>query len=304
MINIIITSYNEPLSTEKAINAFLRQDIPKPFKITIADPFEEVQSFIEKKFKNNKEVEFFLDEGLGKGYVLNSLFRNIYSSNKKDIIVLTDGDVFVENNVINEILEAFKDENIGVISGHPIPLDKRDNKYGFWANLQFDAINQIRKKLSKKGFFEASGYLFAIRNGVIKGFPEDSSEDSIIPFLFYEKGYKIKYLENAKVYVKNPSNWKDWLNQRKRNIKGHYTLRKNTKNTKVPQTKTLANEIKRGVIFSLTYPKNLKEYFWTIQFYFARWIAWISAYYEIKFSKKRYEDGWRETEIKSTRILD
>src|SRR3989338_9024474 len=241
MINIIITSYNEPLSTEKAINAFLRQDIHKPFKITIADPFEEVQSFIEKKFKNNTEVEFFLDEGLGKGYVLNSLFRKIYSSNKNDIIILTDGDVFVENNVINEILDAFKDENIGVISGHPIPVDKKDNKYGFWANLQFDAINQIRKKLSKKGFFEASGYLFAIRNGIIKGFPEDSSEDSIIPFLFYEKGYKIK---------------------------------------------------------------NLEECFWTFQFYIARWISWISAYYEIKLSKKKYEDGWRETEIKSTRTLD
>ena len=304
MINIIITSYNEPLSTERAINAFLSQKIPKPFKITIADPFEEVKNFIEKKFKNNTEVEFFLYEDLGKSYALNSLFRKLYSSNKNDIIILTDGDVFVENNVINEILEAFKDENTGVISGHPIPLDKRDNKYGFWANLQFDAMNQIRKNLSNKGFFEASGYLFAIRNGVIKGFPEDSSEDSIIPFLFYEKGYKIKYLEDAKVYVKNPSNWKDWLNQRKRNIKGHSTIRKNSSNSQITQTKTLSNEIRGGVIFSLTYPKNLKGYFWTIQFYFARLYAWISAYYEIKFSKKKYKDGWRETEIKSTKTLD
>ena len=310
MIHIIITSYNEPKSTEKAINSILEQNLDKKikekFKIIVCDPFPEVKDFIEKKFKN-KNIEFFLDPGEGKSTALNMLFNNIYSKNKDDLIVLTDGDVFIDKEAINEILNIFKDKKTGVICGHPYPINERNNKYGFWAHFQFYAISEIRKKLSKRGFFETSGYLFAIRNSVIKEFPTDSSEDSIIPFLFWKKGYKIAYADKALVYVLNPQNFKDWVQQRKRNIKGHATIKKNVSEKledSPPRTKSLFNEIKRGTLLSFTYPKNIKEMFWMLQFYFARFYAWMIAYYEIKFKKQKYKDGWREVEIESTKPLD
>ena len=305
MIHIIITSYNEPLSTERAINKLLAQKIEQKYKIIILDPFEEVKRFIEEKFKDKKQVEFELDEGLGKSFALNTLFRKIYSNNSNDIIILTDGDVFVDPSVVNEIVNGFNNKKVGVICGHPISLNSRSTKYGFWAALQFEVLNKLRKNLNTEGFMETSGYLFAIRNGTLKGFPVDSSEDSIIPYLFYQKGYLIKYLEDAIVYVKNPTNWSDWINQRKRNIKGHSTINKNIKGLKdIRRTKTMFNEIKYGLLFSLTYPKNIKEIFWLFQFYLARFYVWTLAFYEIKFKKKRYQDGWRESEIKSTRTLD
>ena len=301
MIHAIITSYNEPKSTLKAANIILKQ-LSKNDKLIICDPFKEVHNLIKKNIKDERII-YFLDPGEGKSYALNWLFNKIYSENKEDIIILTDGDVYFSENAVNEIINAFKDKNIGVITGKPVSLNSRNTKYGFWSHVLFTAgADRIRKKLSDQGkFFECSGYLFAIRNGVIKEFPLDTSEDSIIPYLFYRNEYKIKYIPKAEVYVKNPDNWKDWINQRIRNIKAHENLNKFFPD--LPRTKSLFNEIKEGAFVAILQPKNIKEIIWTIELYFARLYVYLKAFYELR-KEKTYEDGWRETEIKSTRMLD
>jgi len=301
MIDIIITSYKEPKATVRAINTFLSQEISDDFKITVVDPFPEVEKFIKKNI-NDKRVHFFLDPGEGKGYALNLLFDELYSGGKDDIFILTDGDVFVSQNSVSELLKKFEDKSVGCVTGKPVSVDPHNTKYGFWAKVLFGGADMIRKKLSsKKEFFECSGYLFAIRKGVLTGFPLETSEDGIIPYLFWEKGYKIDYADNAEVYVKNPNNWKDWANQRIRNIKGHENLTKIAPEMK--RTKSFFNEAKMGTFFVLRQPKNLKEFWWILQLFLARGYVYFKAFSELR-AKKTYTDGWRETEIESTKPLD
>jgi cellulose synthase/poly-beta-1,6-N-acetylglucosamine synthase-like glycosyltransferase len=306
MLNIIITSYKEPKSTIKAIKAFLSQNIKIKYKIIIMDPFPEIKNKLKKQFQKefkSGKISFFLDPGEGKSYALNVLLEKIYSKNKKDIIILTDGDVYVSENSVNEILNIFKDGKIGCVTGKPVSLNNKNSLFGFWSRLLFKGIDKTRKNLSEQEkFFECSGYLFAIRNGVLQGFPLETSEDSIIPYLFWKKGYKIKYAPKAKVYVKNPENWKDWKIQKIRNIKGHENLNKIVKN--MPRTKSFLNEVKQGTFFALSYPKNIKEIYWTLLLFLARFYIYISAFYDLKFKKRNYEDGWRIQETKSTRLFD
>jgi len=301
MIDIIITSYNEPKSTLRAVNAFLKQKIKQEFRITVVDPFPEVGKFLKKNIKS-KRFNFYLDTGEGKSYALNLLFQELGSSNKNDIFILTDGDVYVSENSVFDIMKKFSDEKVGCVTGKPVSLDSRKTKYGYWAGLLFAGIDRVRDRFSDgKKFFECSGYLFAIRKGVISDFPLEASEDSIIPYLFWKKGYNIAYAGAAEVYVKNPSNWKDWRNQKIRNIKGHENLNKIVPN--MPRTKSFWNEIREGTIFALSFPRNLRELSWTAQLMFARLYIYIRAFFELK-KKKIYHDGWRETEIKSTSPLD
>jgi cellulose synthase/poly-beta-1,6-N-acetylglucosamine synthase-like glycosyltransferase len=300
MISIIITSYNEPKATLRAVNAFLKQDIKQKFQIIVCDPFVEVKKFLSNHIKD-KRVGFFLDPGEGKSYALNLLFNKL-AGDKNDIFILTDGDVYVSENSVNEIASAFVDEKVGAVTGRPVPVDPRNTKYGYWAHVAFLGIDKTRKKLSEaKKFFECSGYLFAIRKDIISDFPLDASEDSIIPYLIWQKGYSIKYLQNAEVYVKNPSNWKDWIAQKTRNIKGHENLNKIAPS--MPRTKSFWNEIRQGAFFAILQPRNVKEFFWTIELYFARLYLYLHAFKELK-KKESYSDGWRETEIESTKPLD
>ncbi len=301
MIYIIITSYKEPKSTLRAINAFLQQDIKQDFRIIVSDPFPEVRDFLKQHLKD-KRVGFFLDPGEGKSYALNLLLGRLYSASKEDILIFTDGDVYVSGSAVSEILKAFEDKEVGCATGKPVSVDSRSNEYGYWSHFLFSGIDRARKKLSKeKKFFECSGYLFAIRNGVVKEFPLETSEDSIIPYLFWKKGYKIKYIPEAEVYVKNPSTWKDWTNQKIRNIKGHENLSRIAPD--MPRTKSLWNEIKHGWYFLFFYPRNINEFFWTIHLFSARLYIYLKAFKEIK-KQKSYSDGWRENEIESTRMMD
>jgi len=301
MIHILITSYKEPKSTLRAVKLFLNQKIKQPHEVIVVDPFPEVEKFLKKEIKS-KKLKFYLDPGEGKAYALNLLFQELGSQDPKDIFILTDGDVYTSKNSISEILKIFEDEKIGCVTGRPISIDSRKTKYGLWAKVAFAGIDKARTKFAKKRqFFECSGYLFAIRKGVIADFPTKTSEDSIIPYLFWKKGYKIGYAPKAEVYVQNPSNWKDWLNQKIRNIKGHENLTKIAPD--MPRTKSLFNEIKEGALFAITLPKNPREMAWTLQLYFARLYLYFKAFRELK-QKKKYSDGWRENEIESTKPLD
>jgi len=291
MIYIIITAYKEPDSTIKAIESFLNQNIKKRYKIIVADPFKDIQKIIEQKFKN-KNIEFFLDPGEGKSLALNILFERIYSNDTNEMIILSDGDVFVSNNSVSEIIQVFKNKKIGCVTGKPISINSKKNIFGYWSHLLFEGGHRAKNKLSKqKKFIEGSGYLLAIRNGVLKGFPLEAAEDSIIPYLFWKKNYKIQYCPKAKVYVKNPETWKDWEIQKRQNIISHETQKKVAKD--MLRTKSFFNEIKQGALFALSYPKTIKELFWTILLFFARFYIYMKAFYELKFRKKTHKDGWR-----------
>ena len=306
-IYVIITSYKEPRATERAVRAFLEQDLSeetkKKMRIIVVDPFPEVEEYINEVFKKEKNVEFFLDPGEGKSYALNILFGNLWDEkgDTDSIIIMSDGDVYVESNAVEKILKEFEDDRVGVVTGKICSLNSRKDKFGYWSHLFFAGINKTRRKLSERGrFFETSGYLFAIRNNIIKEFPLETSEDSVIPYLIWRRGYKIRYTD-ARVYVLNPSNWRDFLNQKIRNIKSHENLGKMFPN--LPRTKSLFNEIKEGFLFSLTFPKNVREFIWTLEVYFVRLYIYFRAFRELK-KGKGYRDGWRDVEIKSTRPLD
>ena len=162
MINIIITSYKEPKATLKAVKVFLNQlkSTDYEFRIIVCDPFPEVKEFLKQNLKD-KQVGFFLDPGEGKSYALNLLIDKLHTNNKNDIFIFTDGDVFVSENAVKEILKQFEDPEIGCVTGKPVSLDNRSTKYGSWSHFLFSGIDRVRKKShSDSKFFECSGYLF------------------------------------------------------------------------------------------------------------------------------------------------
>ena len=304
MITVIVTSYKEPKATIKAVRTILEQNSPKPFRIIISDPFPEVKDLIKQEFKNNPEVQFFLDPGEGKSECLNLLLEMYYSDNKNDILIFTDGDVFLGQNSIKELLIQFQDQKVGLVCGHPVPLNSRDNMYGYWSHLFFDEMNSTRIKLSNNDeFFRITGYLFAFRNGIINEFPRDTNEDKVIPSIFWNKGYRIVYAPKATVHVLNPQNMKDYLTQKVRNIKGGLALQKRTDLVHEKQSNFLSESL-RGLKVLVTYPKNIKEFIWTLTAMYARLLAWSKAYYETKIKKKKYHDGWRVNTTDSTKPMD
>ena len=302
MITIIITSFKEPKSTLKAVKSFLKQKIKEDFKVIVVDPFPETEKFLKDNIKD-KRFEFILDPGEGKPYAMNMIFELFFSEKKDDIIVFTDGDVYVSENTLSEIVKIFKNPKVGGITGRPVSTNPRNQKYGYWSKLSYDGIDKVRKKLNRKSdFMQCSGYLFAIRNGIVKETQPDVPEDCYIPYVVWKAGYKIAYLDKAEVYVQYPNNWKDWLSQRVRTIKAHENLSKIVPD--MPRTKSLFNEIREGLIFAFMRPKTPREIYWLFQLYFARLYIYYKSFREAS-SKKAFDPAWRDySEIQSAKPFD
>ena len=292
MISIVINSFKESGTIGKAIEAIINQEIKEDYELIISTPDEETIKIVKKYQKKNKQIKIFKDPGKGKSYAINLLLPKL----KGDILIFTDGDVYLSENAINYVVKEFKDKNAGCVTGRPMPIETKNTQYGFWANFLFDAAHDLRKKLSENGeFLECSGYLEAYKNGVITEFPVDVGEDTIIPHMFWDKGYKIKYAQNALVFVKNVDNWNDWVKQKTRTTKSHEIIKRHINNKKFPRMKTFFNEA-GGIYYLFTYPKSLKEYYWTVKLILARFYMWIKVFYETKILNKHYYDNWERVE--------
>jgi cellulose synthase/poly-beta-1,6-N-acetylglucosamine synthase-like glycosyltransferase len=291
-LSIVITAFKEKETIGKAIESITSQKIESNYELVVSAPDEETLFIVKEYAKKNKKIKSFKDPGKGKSFALNILLKKL----KGEILIFTDGDVYVSNNSINEIYACFNDKKVGCVTGRPVPIEDKKTKYGYWANFLFDSAHRLRERLNEANqFLECSGYLWAFRNNVISEFPLDAAEDSIVPLLFYEKGYKIRYAKGARVYVKNVNNWKDWINQKTRTTKAHETLGKYTGKIKIPKTKTFLNEAK-GAFNLFLYPKNIFELFWSLELFFARFYMWFEVFIETKIKKKKYQDAWERIE--------
>ena len=293
-ITLLITSYKEP-KIAKAIEAALNQKTDYDCDIFVCAPDKETIEIAKKYAEKNKKVKIFRDPGKGKSYALNLAFKEINS----DILFLTDGDVTISSNAVEEIANIFLDPEIGCVTGRPVPVENRKTKYGYWAHFLMDAAHNIRKNaFEKNSFIECSGYIFAFLKSKINKIPTDVAEDTIIPYYFWEKGYKIGYADKAEAHVKNPDNIKDWIKQKIRTSKAHGKLSIYADIKITPKVKTFANESK-GIFLIFSHPKNPKEFFWAVELVFARLYIWLRSFLDTRIRKKHYSDAWEK--IKSAR---
>jgi heptosyltransferase-2 len=290
-ITLLITAFKEP-NIGKSIEAALKQKTRYDYDIIVSAPDKDTLDIAQKYAKKHKNLKIFKDPGKGKSYALNLIFSSV----KTDLLILTDGDVWISDNTVEEISNIFLDPEIGCATGRPVPFEKRNSKYGYWANFLFESAHKLRKTaFDNNSFLECSGYLFAFRKNIINKIPLDVAEDAVIPYYFWEKGYRIGYAENARVYVKNPENWTDWIKQKTRTSKAHETLEKYVDIKTTPRVKSFKTEAK-GIFWLLAYPKNIKEWYWTKLLILARLYMWIKVFYDTKLKHRHYGDAWERVE--------
>tara|TARA_Y100000031_G_C8188437_1_gene370155 strand:- start:161 stop:1045 length:885 start_codon:yes stop_codon:yes gene_type:complete len=294
MISIIITAYKEERTIGKAIQSFI-QDTNEEIEILVACPDEETKKVVQEYAKKYPNIHHVQDPGKGKPIALNICFKKA-RGNK---LILTDGDVYVSKNSINELMKELNKENVGAVTGRPISINSRASMLGYFSHLLTDlGAHDTRLKYVKQGkFIVCSGYLFAMKK-VISSLPEDAlSDDAVMSHMINEKGYKIGYVPKAEVYVKYPTNFKDWITQKKRSAGGYNQLKKY-----FPQRKRMRSfwkEIAEGWYKPLTYPRDFKEFLWTLWLYVIRLYLWFKIYQDINLRKKSFDEIW--VRIESTK---
>lgn len=298
-VSVLIAAYKEPRTIGKAIESFLCQlkQLQKSNKIKweilLIAPDRETLKVMRLYSKKDKKIKVYKDPRKGKPVALNILFKKA----KGDILILSDGDVYVSSNAIRELLKQFKNKKIGAVTGRPVSISPKDKMLGYWSHLLTDiGAHKTRLIRTKQGkFILVSGYLFAMRK-LFHRIPEDAlSDDAVMAHMVWQQGYKIGYSPKARVYVKYPTTFADWILQKRRSTGGYIQIDKYFKNP--PRMRTFWRELLYGSIWVWSYPKTIKQMFYTLMLFPAKLYLWFKIKKEVKKDQTRMLlEIWRPIE--------
>jgi len=290
MFSIIITAYREPNTIGPAIAAFLPQ-MPVDAELIVVCPDAETTAVIHQFTQTDPRVKHCADPQHGKPAALNIGLQ----AAKHDIVILTDGDVLVDENAISPLLTPFQDKSVGAVTGQPVSLSPRATKLGYWSRLLVHGAHQERLRRDRTGqFLLCSGYLFAFRKSLMPILPTDAlAEDAVISHSIAEKGWQIRYAPDAKVFVKYPTTYADWLLQKVRSTGGYA---QNYVRNSPFRMRSARLEAIHGTQLALRFAQNGRELWWTLLLFGARLHLWWLVFWNVRVRKRPLSQLWQRVE--------
>jgi biofilm PGA synthesis N-glycosyltransferase PgaC len=139
---------------------------------------------------------------------------------RSPILLMVGADVLVKEGTIDTLVQHFRDPAVGMVGGHPIPVNDERTFLGHAVHLLWRLHDQVARRTPKLG------EIVAFRN-VVPSIPFDTAVDEIsIQALTTQLGYQLVYEPRAIVYNRGPTSVSDFLRQRRRIYAGHLRIRK------------------------------------------------------------------------------
>lgn len=293
MITVGIAAFNEERTIGDVLQNLLSQEYPEDFGILIvgggSDRTSDIVRGYVERFRNVRFIEE--RERRGKPAAINEILK----SARGRVIVITDGDVFPAKDSITRLLRPFEEADVGATCGQIVSLSSREDVFGFWASFLCWAAHRKRLYDDRNDqFFTLSGNLCAFRRGIVTRIPTDLlADDAALGLLIKLKGYKVKYVPNAKVYIKYPQSFIDFLTQRRRTFAGYLQIEERYGVTE----RSLSTEAKGGFLGglggALHFCENVKECWFFFMLGLIRVLAWFLATIDYKVKRKSLLETWK-----------
>ncbi len=293
-LSVIITAFQEPRTIGLAIEAFLSQ-LPEQGQILVVCPDPETISVIDRYAAQYPEVRHVADPQRGKPTAVNA---GLDAANG-DIVVLSDGDVLVDDHALPPLLAPFDDPRVGAVTGHPVSVNPRDNILGYWSHLLTDSIHRMRlardraTRRDEPRFLLCSGYLCAFRSMLVDRVPEDAlAEDAVISHHIAQQGAQIRYAPDARVRVRYPTTYSDWLRQKVRSAGGYAQSYVRQSPFRMRSAWLEA----ANAWMALRYPRSPREFFWTLLLFVARLHVWLLVLIRVRLLRRPFDAMWKRVE--------
>lgn len=185
---------------------------------------DKTNEIVDKWARRDKRVKLIVEpERKGKYSAVNLVLAN----NKSEILVMTDADCLWQDRAVDYMLPNFDKPDIGAVCGKTIPLNPKNTFWGRIADFRYRMFDEFAWLDTKRGrFCHLSGYLYAMKKGIVDKMPAIIQDDLYIGHTIYNKGYKIYYEPHAVVNIMHPTTFDALIKQRKRIRLGHLELEK------------------------------------------------------------------------------
>ncbi len=252
--SILIPAHNEEKVIGATIESMLNLDYPKKkLRIIVINDgsTDSTKKIIERYAKRDSRVELFDipkgKGGKGKSRALNLGVKRV----KSDVIAVYDADNTPEKNSLRYLVaQLLLNKELGGVIGKFRTVNKNHNLLTKFINvetLSFQSMLQAGR-WQMHGIATLPGTNFVMWTSIIRqldGWDEEAlTEDSELSIRIYEAGYKIKYIPYAITYEQEPQEWKVWIKQRMRWVRGNnYVVSKFLKHIPNFKNKRLAFDL-------------------------------------------------------------
>jgi len=251
---ILIPAHNEAKVIGATVESMLQLEYPTE-KLTILvindGSGDETASIVQEFVKRDPRVVLFTvppgEGGKGKSRALNLALKQVNS----DVIAIYDADNTPHSKALHYLVaQLVTHKELGGVIGKFRTVNKNATLLTRFINIEtlsFQSILQAgRWQMHNIATLPGTNYVVwthLIRS--LGGWDEEAlTEDSELSIRIYEKGYKIKYIPYALTYEQEPQEWKVWLKQRMRWVRGNnYVIAKFFKEIPKFKSKRLAFDI-------------------------------------------------------------
>ncbi len=251
---ILIPAHNEEKVIGDTVQAMLALNYPREKLriIIINDGSKDRTEEIVQRFADHDERVILFnvpkgDGGKGKSRALNLAIPKVQS----EIIAVYDADNTPDPNALRYLaMQLVLHKELGAVIGKFRSINKNATLLNRFINIEtlsFQSMLQAgRWQLHKVATLPGTNYVMwthLLRS--LNGWDEEAlTEDSEMSIRLYEEGYKIKFIPYAITYEQEPQEWKVWIKQRLRWVRGNnYVIAKFWKDLPKFESKRVAFDL-------------------------------------------------------------
>lgn len=215
-----IMAYNEEDNIANAIDTILRPPLISgqitELIVVASGCTDQTTAIIAGIASDDPRVRLIVQERrVGKASAINLFI----GAARSPVLLMVSADVLVKDGTIDALLRHFQDPAVGMVGGHPIPVNDETTFLGQAVHLLWRLHDRLARQSPKLG------EIVAFRN-VVPSIPLDTAVDEIsIQALITQLGYQLVYEPEAVIYNRGPATVGDFLRQRRRIHAGHLRIR-------------------------------------------------------------------------------
>ena len=251
---ILIPAHNEEKVIGDTVRAMLALRYPREkLRIIIINDGSQdrTEEIVRQYAESDERVILFNvpkgEGGKGKSRALNLAIPKVQS----DIIAVYDADNTPDPDALRYlVIQLVHNKELGAVIGKFRSINKHATLLNRFINIEtlsFQSMLQAgRWQLHKVATLPGTNYVMwthLLRS--LNGWDEEAlTEDSEMSIRLYEEGYKIKFIPYAITYEQEPQEWKVWLKQRLRWVRGNnYVITKFWKDLPKFESKRVAFDL-------------------------------------------------------------
>ena len=218
-VAIGIMGFNEEQNIGHLLQSLINQTCWRRISkvIVISSGSTDNTGSIVKLFSKKNSKIILINEKIrkGKAHAVNTFL----SHTKEDIVILMSADIIPQKKTLEYLIKHFVHDDVGIVGGHPIPLNDNKTFIGFSVHLLWNLHHHISLTHPKMGEMIAFKRIF-------QKIPVLSAVDEVnIESLIRGQGYRAIYEPKAIVYNRGPETIGDFIKVRRRIYAGHLTAK-------------------------------------------------------------------------------